>query len=570
MISFYHYINRKKQAWIQWLVVPVILFATSGTFAQCPPNIGFELGNLSYWNCFTGNIATDGTINLSGSSYPDANRHQVHKRKSPEQLDQYGKFSVTCPNGSGYSVQLGNSSTGRQAESVSYEFTIPSDKYYYSIIYNYAVVLQNPNHQPYQQPKFTARVFDVTAGEYMTCSSFDFTASLDLPGFKLSTVGQDVLYKPWSPVTLKLVGCAGKTIRLEFTTNDCTQGGHFGYAYIDVDDDCSSPIKGSVLCPRDETMTLIAPYGFNSYRWFNGTDLKKDIGTGDSIKINPLPQAGEVFAVELMPYPSQGCMDTVYTTIRYPSDTVNLQIPAAPVSDCVSAGVSLTDSLITRGSSPGLIFTYYTDPGLTTRLFDPDSLLVSGTYYIKATNEDGCYAAKPVTVNVGQMPVLSLAINQLTIVRPAVLDLSTVISSNLSNVSYSFWKDSLATIPLPDPDMIGTTGTYYVKANTADGCSVTVPVSVVSNDPPVALSNIFSPNGDGVNDEWQNPSLNSYADCVVEIFNRAGQQVFRSVGYAKPWDGKMNGKNLPVGTYYYVIHLTPFIQPLAGSVTIIR
>jgi gliding motility-associated-like protein len=548
-----------------------MLFASSVAIAQCPPNIGFEEGNLGHWNCFTGSIAADGTISLNGPLlYPDGSRQLVHKRANPEKLDRYGNFPVTCPNGSGYSVQLGNSGTGRQAESVSFEFTIPTDKYYYSIIYNYAVVLQNPNHQPYQQPKFTARVFDVTAGAYMDCSSFDFTASAGLPGFKFSSVGQDVLYKPWSPVTIKLIGCAGKTIRLEFTTNDCTQGGHFGYAYIDVDDDCSSPIKGSVLCPRDQTMTLIAPYGFDSYRWFKNSDFAKEIGTGDSIKLTPLPKAGEVFAVELMPYPSQGCMDTVYTTIRYSSDTVKLEIPAAPVSDCVTAGVSITDSLITKGSSPGLIYTYYTDPGLTTRLFSPDSLLASGTYYIKATNEDGCYAAKPIIVNVGQVPQLSLAVNQLTVVRPAVLDLSKVISSNVPGTTYTFWKDSLATIPLPDPNMIGKTGTYYVKANTADGCSVTVPVSVTSNDPPVTLANIFSPNGDGVNDEWQNPSLDAYADCVVEIFNRSGQQVFRSVGNSKSWDGKMNGKSLPVGTYYYVIRLTPYMQPLAGSVTIIR
>jgi gliding motility-associated-like protein len=562
--------NRKKPGWMRWVIIPVMLLTASFAGAQCPPNIGFESGDLSHWGTYSGSIDINGQINLSSLSYPDINRHRITKRVATQELDRYGGFPVTCPNGSGYSVQLGNNETGRGAESISYEFTIPADKFYYSIIYNYAVVLQNPSHQAFQQPKFTARVFDVSAGSYINCSSFDFTASAGLPGFRFSSAQPDVLYKPWSPVTIKLVGYAGKTIRLEFTTNDCTQGGHFGYAYVDVDEDCSSPIKGSVLCPRNETMTLIAPYGFSSYRWFSGNDVTKEIGTGDSIKLNPLPKPGEIYAVELMPYPSQGCLDTVYTAIRYSSDTVDLKIPAVPLSDCITAGVNIADSLITKGSSPGLIYTYYTDPGLTTRLFSPDSLLASGTYYIKATNEDGCYAAKPIVVNVGQVPVLSLAVSQLSFVRPATLDLASVISANATDVAYTFWKDSLATIPLSDAAMIAKTGTYYVKAVTSYGCSLIAPISVISNDPPVTLSNIFSPNGDGINDEWVNSSLDAYADCIVEIFNRAGQPVFRSVGYSKPWDGKMNGKDLPIATYYYVIRLAPYIKPIGGSVTITR
>jgi gliding motility-associated-like protein len=58
----------------------------------------------------------------------------------------------------------------------------------------------------------------------------------------------------------------------------------------------------------------------------------------------------------------------------------------------------------------------------------------------------------------------------------------------------------------------------------------------------------------------------------VNIFNRWGQQLFSSKGYADPWDGKFNGDDVPVGTYYYVIDLKDEKYPEAftGPLTIMR
>jgi len=84
------------------------------------------------------------------------------------------------------------------------------------------------------------------------------------------------------------------------------------------------------------------------------------------------------------------------------------------------------------------------------------------------------------------------------------------------------------------------------------------------------IPNAFSPNHDRINDTWQITYLNSYPDCVVEIFNRYGQLVFHSNGYNTPWDGTYKGKDLPVGTYYYVIDTKRITKLLTGSVTLLR
>jgi gliding motility-associated-like protein len=87
----------------------------------------------------------------------------------------------------------------------------------------------------------------------------------------------------------------------------------------------------------------------------------------------------------------------------------------------------------------------------------------------------------------------------------------------------------------------------------------------------LAIPNAFSPNGDNINDRWVIDFLNDYPYCKIDIFNRNGQLVYRSVGYNGPWDGTVNGNRLPGGTYYYIIELNNNgYTKLSGSVTILR
>lgn len=535
--------------------------------AQCPQNIGFELGNFDNWECSTGSISNaDGTITLS-SSGPVSGRHSLISATTGQAWkDRYGGFPQLCPNGSGYSIRLGNNSTGRQAEQVAYTFTIPQNQNNYSIIYNYAVVFQNPTHAIWEQPKFTANVFDVTSGNYIGCSSFSYAASSNLPGFKMST--DSVFYKDWTPVTIKLSGYAGHTIRLEFTTNDCTRGGHFGYAYVDVNEECTSPITGNIQCASDTTQRLVAPFGFAAYRWFTG-NFSRFLDSNISHTFHPLPIAGEKYAVEVTPYPGQGCVDTVYTTIEYTGDTISLKTPVSPVLSCITTGVDLTSANLVTGSSPGLKFDYFTDALQQNYVTGPKFITQSGVYYIKATNTSGCTSLKPVTITIYTYPDFTVTTEK-TIVRPLALDLGSLVSGNTNGVVFTYWKDSLATIPLPNPSGIKQAGTYYIKGTNEGGCERISKVTVTLSEPPIEAPNAFSPNGDGIHDVWEIPTLALYPDCTVEIYNRLGQSIFRSTGYGKPWDGTYKGIVQPVGTYYYVIKPTAELPYVGGSVTIVR
>ncbi len=538
------------------------------TFSQCPPNIGFEAGSFDHWDCSTGFIsAANGAISLSPSG-PVFGRHTLLQNTSLQGRDQYGDFPINCPNGSGYSIQLGNSSTGRQAEQVSYTFTIPANQNNYSIIYNYAVVFQNPSHSVWEQPKFTANVFDVTNNAYIGCSSFSYAASANLPGFKQSAQHDSIFYKPWTPVTIKLSGYAGRTIRLEFTTNDCTRGGHFGYAYVDVNENCSSPISGNMQCLSDSSQTLTAPFGFAGYRWFTA-DFSKVLGTGNTLHMEPVPAPGTVFAVEVTPFPDQGCIDTVYSTIMSSNEVINLKVSSNTILSCISTPIDLTSSLITSGSSGGLTLSYYTDPSQTNYIPTPKRITVSGVYYIKAVNSVGCTVMKPVTVEISNYPVATITDPPL-ITRPYTIDLLSALNGNTTGLSITYWKDSLATIAINNPHAIEKTGRYFIKLTNEGGCSVVYGINVSIKEAILSPPNAFSPNGDGVHDVWEIALIDLYPQCIVEVYNRLGQKVFQSTGYLKPWDGKFKGIDQPVATYYYIIKPGPTLPSIGGSVTIVR
>ncbi|WP_187262358.1 Ig-like domain-containing protein [Pontibacter beigongshangensis] len=120
--------------------------------------------------------------------------------------------------------------------------------------------------------------------------------------------------------------------------------------------------------------------------------------------------------------------------------------------------------------------------------------------------------------------------------------------------------------PIASPEV---TTTYTVTVTTNGGCVSTDEVTVTVL-PAVDIPNTFTPNSDGINDNWEIPHLTQYANCQVQVFNQWGTLVFTSQGYKAPWDGRFNGQELPLATYYYIIRLDDKEKPLAGSVTIVK
>lgn len=70
------------------------------------------------------------------------------------------------------------------------------------------------------------------------------------------------------------------------------------------------------------------------------------------------------------------------------------------------------------------------------------------------------------------------------------------------------------------------------------------------------IPSAFTPNGDGINDDWVIRNIDKYPNCNLRVFTREGVVIFSSDGYKKPWDGSLNGHMAPSDTYYYELNLT--------------
>lgn len=101
-------------------------------------------------------------------------------------------------------------------------------------------------------------------------------------------------------------------------------------------------------------------------------------------------------------------------------------------------------------------------------------------------------------------------------------------------------------------------GAYTVVVEDAGGCTVTSTYDVDCLDfIPVEVSQLITPNEDGVNDFWDISNLHVYPDHEVKVYNRWGTIVFQASPYLNDWRGTWeyqgNRAPLPSATYYYVV-----------------
>ncbi len=97
-------------------------------------------------------------------------------------------------------------------------------------------------------------------------------------------------------------------------------------------------------------------------------------------------------------------------------------------------------------------------------------------------------------------------------------------------------------------------GSYRVvcAVNNATCASDSMEVTVAVAESYLAVPNVFTPNGDGKNDEFR-VAYRSLRDFHIWVYNRWGKLVYESTDPAKGWDGNINGRPAAEGAYFYVV-----------------
>jgi gliding motility-associated-like protein len=112
------------------------------------------------------------------------------------------------------------------------------------------------------------------------------------------------------------------------------------------------------------------------------------------------------------------------------------------------------------------------------------------------------------------------------------------------------------------------TGSVTLTVEDQSGCQATRYINVVAKCFELKPYNVFTPNGDGINDSWAIPGIENFPNPRVQVFNRNGTRVFDSKGTYSPWNGTIKGQRLPAGVYFYAIATKNGGRVVSGSVSI--
>lgn len=230
--------------------------------------IGFEDGSFGGWERWTGEVSPY-TIPLvyqlepgSLHSFNNQYGHLITQVSDGYDPNVRERIPVVAP-GSQHSVRVGDLDVGGSVDQLRANFVVPADKPL--LRYQFAAVLQIPNHRLEQQPGLSLLIRTQT-GDTIACGYSELWATRQAAGFTYQQ--RDDFYDPliycnWTSHVLDLRAYVGQTLRLEFTTHDCGEGGHYGYAYFDAQCVAMTVTASSICQQGTNQMRLAAPEGFN-------------------------------------------------------------------------------------------------------------------------------------------------------------------------------------------------------------------------------------------------------------------------------------------------------------------
>lgn len=374
------------------------------------------------------------------------------------------------PNGGPASVRLNSPASygNYRAAKLNYVMALNPNNKNFSV--SYALVLENGGHQPYEQPYFSVRVTDQNGNLVPGCSQYTVTCSPNVtnpaspqydPLWQQSAITYDALYRPWQTFAFDFSNYPAITsVNVEFYVGGCSQGGHFGYAYVDAQ--CSQGGAVASFCAGSNTSVLTAPGGYSTYQWTgpSGPISVANGGNTGTATITPVT-AGQVFTCAVTA--PNGCSSLFTTTVSVTSVSITA-VGSTP--SCLN-GFSGTANVTATGSSLGYSYQWLNSSGTTVGSAQTATGLSPGTYSV-IVSSPLCGSATT-TVAVGISPPLFYTLN-----APFCGTVAWITKNGGSNYKW-YTASPLALIPSATTPTLTinspVNGTqYYLTYTTAGGC----------------------------------------------------------------------------------------------------
>ncbi len=346
--------------------------------------------------------------------------------------------------------------------------------------------------------------------------------------------------------------------------------------------------SGATVCSGGNTTLQVAnPVSGYTYNWYTSASGGTPVYTGDVYNLTDVTKSTEYYVSS----DDNGCNSANRTPV-----TVDLSAAASmPTVTAASSGVCPGDDdvLTATSTTSGAVFTWYTIASGGTAVatgssFTTGPLISDTTFYVQASSAAGCTDSSA-RASIALTTLQALAAPTVTIQTRTPTSVTFQWAPVPGAEAYQVSLDSGLTWVTPSSGPTGTTETINgllpnqqttieVKAIGQNACQSSVAsakASGYSENPlgdNIFVPNIFSPNGDGVNDILYVYS-NAIASLVFRVYNQWGQEVFESRNQSTGWDGTMGGQKQPIGVYIYVLSANMqdgTIVNKKGSVTLIR
>jgi gliding motility-associated-like protein len=231
--------------------------------------------------------------------------------------------------------------------------------------------------------------------------------------------------------------------------------------------------------------------------------------------------------------------------------------PAAPQINCPGPLCANSPGNVFTVNGNGISYTWTVNNGVITNGQGNDTILVSwggtsGYVYVVANSQSGCPSLPDSCfVTVSPAPIAAFT----DTAGPQANPIYTFIDNSTGATTW-FWNfgdGNTSNLQNPNHQFPGP-GTYTVTliVTNAAGCTDTITTQITVTEF-IIIPNVFTPNGDGLNDEWYIPN-SGMESFHVQIFNRWGTLVFESKSSEIRWDGRStSGNELSDGTYYYIL-----------------
>ncbi|MDF2435654.1 MAG: hypothetical protein K0Q95_30 [Bacteroidota bacterium] len=266
--------------------------------------------------------------------------------------------------------------------------------------------------------------------------------------------------------------------------------------------------------------------------------------------------------------PSTLVTDTYYVTetvggCTSPATAVTITINSAPFADagntqmigCGISSVPLDGSLSASGASITYTWTTSTGSIISNGTSTAPTVGSAGTYTITvADNTTGCVGIDSVVVTGSPSPVASFTADPTTGTHPLTVNFTN--SSQNANTYIWNFGDGFGASTLDASDIYVTPGTYTVSLIASDNLScpdTAYATIIVLDDYTLVIPNIFTPNSDGINDQFK--VLSTGAESLKgTIYDRWGLKIYDWSNIAEGWDGRTSsGVEVSAGTYYYIL-----------------